>query len=161
MPRCGNFWNRTRAPIRGSSILAVADWESPCIAGATLRNWIGSTARFTTGQYGDVSAFPQNVDGSDEWWRYNAAGANDDLEWAQFADFETASTTDVPSYEQYLSRIRFWQWRTHRTDTGRSNLFRLRSGGAGETPGDIITPEYDFTDLGGVDPASGGSVINH
>ena len=130
-----------------------------CLGHVAKLDW-QYTARFTVGQYGDVAAFRSNVDGSDDWWRYNAAGANDDLEWAQFADFETATTTDVPSYEQYLSRIRFWQWRTHRTDTGRNNLFRLRSGGAGETPGNVITPEYDFTDLGGVDPASGGSVID-
>ena len=38
--------------------------------------------------------------------------------------------------------------------------FRLRSGGAGEEPGSIITSEHNFTDLGGVDPASSGSVID-
>ena len=118
------------------------------------------TARFSVGQYGDVSAFPQNVDGSEDWWTHDAAGANDDFEWAQFADFQAANTADVPTYAQYLSRIRFWQWRTGRTDTGKDFRFRLRSGGAGEEPGSIITSEHNFTDLGGVDPASGGSVIN-
>ena len=118
------------------------------------------TARFSVGQYGDVAAFPQNVDGSEDWWRGNPAGANDDKEWAQFADFQAAKTADVPSYAQYLSRIRFWQWRTHRTDTGQDYRFRLRSGGAGDEPGSIITSEHNFTDLGGVDPASSGSVID-
>ena len=118
------------------------------------------TARFSVGQYGDVSAFPQNVDGSVDWWWHDAAGANDDFEWAQFADFQAANTADVPTYAQYLSRIRFWQWRTGRTDTGRDFRFRLRSGGAGEEPGSIITSEHNFTDLGGVDPSSSGSVID-
>ena len=118
------------------------------------------TARFTVGQYGDVSAFPQNVDGSTDWWRGNPAGANDDKEWAQFADFTMANDRTPPVYDQFLSRIRFWQWRTHRTDTGRDYRFGLKEGGAGDEPGALFTSEHNYTDIGGQEPPSGGAVVD-